>query len=742
MLRVAWADWEARLGVAVTMPGLRVEVGDVEAMPHDLARTEAGRIELNRLLPADAADRVLLHETAHQFLQTTCPTLPAAVPPLAEAFALFVSGDAESRAMEGTRFVYASSARDWLLAHPAARGVEPTTQEALSRLLAQADLRDDWQAFFARVVASCPGASWSASGAREEFLALVRGRPSGAPARLDFLLVDGLSQETVASEGQPAVRFPTGSILKPSLLAMVPGLLEPRPARAAATWHCPEAPSPGAMWTWQRALVRSCNGFFLDFTPAAPDAFVPWEAELHRLGLESLPTTMEGRLGLRTEFTLSPLEAVRVYSWLCRRAPFVVDALAQTASSGTLAGLPDAPWFAARAIALKTGTVRSVRSEPLHAWIVAVGPRELDGSPSFVAALHGTGRATSALLPELRRRLEQGLTGLERSARVQILGLARFGSVGLACDDGAPMLVRDGGGEWEVAPPGSAVPPGGLAEGSTYACPASALVLRFEDAAGREVLRRYHGALRLEPLPQPEIASTVPLRAKSARARLGSPLVLTTSEASYVVSSLLSELPDGQHEMLKALALVLRNNLRVPRHADRPLCDTTHCQLFGHDEGAPAWRHRQAREAVGEIATVEIVPGNGEAGPTWMPFFLGGSAPWRQARSRTTMEEALGLERAPARVTKRDDGSIEFTAGAVSTLPCEVFRNQLRLPSCPDLVEPTAHGFEFAGHGEGHGIGLDLTAAEALVAKGADYRAVLRRFFPAVTLRTENPSNS
>jgi len=264
-------------------------------------------------------------------------------------------------------------------------------------------------------------------------------------------------------------------------------------------------------------------------------------------------------------------------------------------------------------------------------------------------------------------------------------------------------------------------------------------VLRFEDAAGREVRRRYHGALRIEPPPLPEIASAVPLRAKSARARRGSPLVLTTSEESYAVSGLLSELPDGQHEMLKALALVLRNNLRVPRHGDRPLCDTTHCQLFGHDEEVPAWRRRQAREAVAETANVAIV---GDAGPTWMPFFLGGNTPWCQARSSDAVEEALALEQEPAQVTRQDDGSIKVTAGTVSTLPCEIFRNQLRLPSCPDLVTATAHGFEFAGHGEGHGVGLDLTAAEALVAQGADYRAVLQRFYPAVTLRTEHRPGS
>jgi hypothetical protein len=739
MLRTAWAGWETRLGVAVTMPALTIGVSEVAEMPHDLGRTNAGRIELNRFLPADDADRVLLHEAAHEFLQAGCPTLPATSPLLAEAFALFISGDAAGRALAGTQFVYASGARDWLLAHPAARGSERAAQEALSRLFAQAEMQEDWEAFFARLVRSCGNQTWAVADAREEFSALATGRPSRIPAQLDFLLVDGLSQETLASEGRPDARFPTGSILKPSLLAMVPGLMEPRPARATATWHCPEAPSPGEMWTWQQALVRSCNGFFLDFHPAASDAFTPWEEELRRLGFHGLPTTMEGRLGLRTDFTLSPLEVVRLYTWLCRRSPFVVDALARTASGGTLAGLPDAPWFLSRGISLKSGTVRSVRGEPLHAWIVAVGPREADGSPSFVAALHGSGRATSSLLPEIRHRLEQSLTGLERSARVQILGLIRPGSVGLACETATPMLVRAVDGAWRVEPPGSVVLPDRLAEGSSYACPAGALVLRFPDALGREVRRRYYGSLRFDPPPQTEVASSVPLRAKSTRARLGSPLGLSTSEASYVLSSLLSELPNGHHETLKALALVLRNNLHVGRHGDRPLCDTTHCQLFGHDEDVPGWQRRRARQAVAETADVAIAPG--PTGPTWLPFFLGGNFAWRQVRPAAAVEEELGLEQPPSEVTRQLDGTVEVVAGTVKRFPCELLRNQLRLPSCPDLVAATAGGFEFFGRGEGHGAGLDLTAAEEAVAQGLDFRALLRRFYPEAALTTPRPPN-
>ena len=263
--------------------------------------------------------------------------------------------------------------------------------------------------------------------------------------------------------------------------------MERRAARDVLEWRCPAPPKPGEVFTWQRALTNSCNGFFLDFAATSPGGFGPWEDEMRRLGvaLPNRPTTMDERIGLKDAIAISPLEAVRVFSWLDRKAPFVVDALRGTPRSGTLAAAPEAGWFVERGIALKTGTVREVAGEPLHAWIVAVGPREASGAPAFVAALHATGRATSALLPELKRRLLSQLTGLERDAEVQILGLVPEAGVGLACDGDAPLLVRSRGGEWRLETPGTALAKGTLASGSTYSCPAAALAVTFVRPAAR-----------------------------------------------------------------------------------------------------------------------------------------------------------------------------------------------------------------------------------------------------------------
>jgi hypothetical protein len=733
-VREDWSSWEGMLGVRAARGELTVSLADPSAMPSDFGRSRNRRIELNRLLTRDAAEEVFRHELAHVFFESRCAGLARSAPILSEAFALFISGDAARRAFQGTRFLYAASARDWLLAHAGempegARGDSRAAQQALARVLALPEKARTWEAYFTGLLASCGDESFAASGAVAGFLDAVRGAgAAAAPSRLDFLLVDGLAGETLAEDGHPRARFPAGSILKPSLVAAVPALMERRAARDTPEWRCPAQQRPGEIFTWQLALTLSCNGFFLDFAAGFPNGFDAWEDEMRRLGpkLPDRPTTMEERIGLKDGITLSPLDAVRVFSWLDRKAPFVVDALSGTPRDGTLATASEAGWFAGRGIALKTGTVRDIASEPLHAWIVAVGPRDASGAPAFVAALHATGRATSSLLPELKRRLVSHLTGLERAAEVQILGLVPEAGVGLACDGGAPLLVRARGGEWRLEEPGTALAQGTLASGATYACPAAALAVTFADGRGATIRRRYFGALRVEAPPAAAALSSVPLREGSARARRGSRFVLATSERAYVTSSLLSELPEGHTELLAALSLVVRNNRLARRHGDRPPCDTTHCNLFGQDAMVSREARARARQAVGAVARFEIAAPEG--GREWLPFSLGGGGEWTEVRAGAAVAEALGLAKEPARLVRGPDGRYEIAAAV--RLPCEVLRNQLRLPSCPEDVVATAAGFTVRGKGEGHGAGLDLTAASAAAAGGADFSALLARAWP------------
>ncbi len=731
--RTVWTEWEARFRAKAERPPLTVGLVDVASLPRDLGRSRGGRIELNASQPREAADATFRHELAHVFVESRCPGLTKASPLLSEAFALHASGDAARRLASAAGLPTLASARDWLVLHAEdGRPDERAGSRALVRVLGRGGA--EWDAVFTDTLGTCRDAPFSTSGAIAAFVDEVRGAGDvPAVSRTDFLLLDGLSGETLAEDGRPRARFPTGSILKPSLVAAVPALLEPRLARDDASWRCPGPPRTGEPMAWQDALRRSCNGFFLDFAPPDATAFAAWEEMLRRLGLPEPPRTMEGRIGLIGDYRVSALDAVRLFAWLDRSAPHVVDALRGTAATGTLSAAPSAAWFAVRGIALKTGTVRDARSLPLHAWIVAVGPRNAAGTPSFVSALHATGRATSSLLPELRRRLEAAPTSLETPASVQILGLVPSGTVGVACEPGVPLATRGPEGEWSLGELGAARPAGTLLAGASYACPASRLFVSRTNSGGAARIRPYFGTLHVEA-PPPAPPSSVPLREKSARARAGSWFVLQTSVLSYVTSSVLSESASSHAELQKALSLVVRNNRLAGRHGDRPPCDTTHCNLFGQDELVHPQARVHARAAVAAAASLEIA--SPAAGRAWLPFFLGGTGRWTQTRSAEEIQAEIGLPLVPTRIADRGDGSLDVdAAGAATRVPCETLRNQLRLPSCPDRIQKSGDGFVFHGRGEGHGAGLDVTAANAAAAEGADFRALLERAYPGLVLR-------
>ncbi len=726
----SWREWEKRFSTTVDRPNLVVGVRDVAELSGHFGRSLAGRIEFGSLVPAERADAVFRHELAHVFLEARCPGLAGRSPFVSEAFALFVSDDAAARAAEDSRFVGTSAARDWLLARGESPRVdEPVAVAALSRVLSRPERRTEWEAHFLRLVSACRDDDFAASAATIAFLDRLRARPGAeVSSRIDFVLVDGSSQEILASEGRPSERFPSGSILKPSLVAAVPELMEPRPAGRSPFWRCPDPAPPGERWTWQRALTRSCNGFFLD-APFPEESYAPWYEEMSRLGFVDLPKDAEGRIGIRTGFRISPVEVVRLYEWTDRKAPFVIDALSKTPVDGTLSHAAAAEWFVTRGIGLKSGTVRDDAGSPLHAWIVAIGPRRDNGDRSFFAAIHATGIAPAGLLEGFRRRLSDSSVDVEPVARVQILGLVPPGNVALSCANEAPLFVHASGETWNAEPPGSLRRGDSLPSGSRYACGAAPLVVSFPDSSGRPRKRKYFGTLSVERLPSAPATSSVPLREKSARARSGSRLVLETSESLYVRSSLLSEHAGADSEVMKALALVIRNNLRASRHEGRPVCDTTHCQLFGQDEGASAADRARARRAVADVASLDLASDASER--LWLPFELGGSQPWSRRKTSAEIGAALGTSAAPTAIRPNGDGSLTIEPSS-QHFPCEVVRNQLRLPSCPDKILDAEGGFQFHGHGEGHGLGLDLTRARTRSASGEGFRGILGAAYSSI----------
>jgi stage II sporulation protein D len=70
-------------------------------------------------------------------------------------------------------------------------------------------------------------------------------------------------------------------------------------------------------------------------------------------------------------------------------------------------------------------------------------------------------------------------------------------------------------------------------------------------------------------------------------------------------------------------------------------------------------------------------------------------------------------------------------------LPARALRRALgegRLRSTLFEVRAAPEGFVFVGSGRGHGVGMSQWGARVLAERGADYRAILQRFYPGARL--------
>ena len=301
-------------------------------------------------------------------------------------------------------------------------------------------------------------------------------------------------------------------------------------------------------------------------------------------------------------------------------------------------------------------------------------------------------RAPAVAAPILRR--EDG--GVE----VQVFGLVGSSQVRVRCEgrgyqlrDGRPRAI-DGG--WrtlaEVLGPGSLVCTGG---------PWQVRV------AGGET-RPYAGIFSFRPLPDrpPDARST----RREARARRGSEVIFRTTLSAYVAGVLAAEHSGLTGEAALALAQVIAHDARIERHPGRPLCDTTHCQVFLGT--TPATAPVTQALALSDLPT-----------PRWLPYFRGGAEPWERRPPASEVRAVLGeVQRFGG-----DGRILEVTrSGGVEHVPCEPVRAALRLPSCPTEGRFEGETVQIRGRGRGHGLGLDVEAARR---SGLSAAELLRRAY-------------
>ncbi|HTP28402.1 MAG TPA: hypothetical protein VMK12_22445, partial [Anaeromyxobacteraceae bacterium] len=298
---VAAAAWErieqltGAEGLAAPASPTPIRIGTASILPPAVASTShPGQILLREgLASRGAAAAALRHEMAHQFLFQVCAAA-SADRLFHEAFAIATSGEVVDWGREdGTYLSLAKALRD-LSRAPSLDS--RSSRRALARLLSEAPVpaRGRLPPALSRRFPACEaGARWNPL--RPEDLA-----SDLAPTADALVVISRHSGEVIRSAGAAALPMPFGSTLKPFLIAGAPG---PTPVltarRGQGAWRCGAA-MPNRMDA-ATALLRSCNGWFLDWAARDPRVvtFGKWGPALLALGLSGTSSDASEAIGIR-----------------------------------------------------------------------------------------------------------------------------------------------------------------------------------------------------------------------------------------------------------------------------------------------------------------------------------------------------------------------------------------------------------------------------------------------------------
>ncbi|RKG88298.1 SpoIID/LytB domain-containing protein [Corallococcus terminator] len=681
--------------------------------PERNAQGRPGVVELRQNTPGelDAKSRTALrHELAHQLLWWACPA-SSEDRLFHEAFALTVSGELPA----WREAPYQSLSRAAKEVANAPQVDTSRARRALARILGE---HTGFPAALTRRLRQChDGTRWASPLTVEELADVAVLAPEAAT-----VVVSRHSGEVLFAEGDVRRAVPYGSTLKPFLYAagagatgassdtVSPPLLAPRPG--VQEWAC-GAGLPAKVDA-RLALLRSCNGYFLDWeaTGRAPRAFGRWGPVLSAVGLTGLPSDMTEAIGLRSAHGLSPWGMAQAYRLLAEARPDVLALLTGNVEEGTLSGLSTSK--ALKGVATKTGTVRDAASRPQFGWIAAV-----DADLVVVAVRPGKmPRHFADEIPALLARVRKQTAGLE-AARVQVLGLlssasveARCAGAGFALEDGAPRPVSTDFSRMDA-----------LTAKGPAVCLGSPWRVRFPD--GPDGGRDYAGVFSWSAPPPYRPPPGVPTTPSALKARRGSDFVFRTTRVQYTAGVIAAEDVTLQGEARIALARVVAHNERhaTTRHPGRAVCDTTHCQAF---RGTVRMRPEESR-------ALQFPALKWDA---WLTFSQGGDTPWRESRPRAQVESLLGTRLVSLRFEAgrvrylRTDGEAGAPYEEARSLPCDTLRAGLKLPSCPQRASFDGLQVLFEGQGRGHGEGLDVEAAKA--ASGLSSDVLLERAYGAL----------
>jgi len=517
-------------------------------------------------------------------------------------------------------------------------------------------------------------------------------QPVTAAAKQDFsyLLTSLLSGRILEAKGDLLARYPPGSLLKiPYAAALNEAAGEGVGTELAAS-------DTGKLLARRQALDLDRYRLFVSMIADAPlgERLTPQEA-----GSKN-QTFWRRYLGERDEAGLFPLESnLPELSSMLRAALLTTpERFSGLLDNGTTRGstLYPRPEMEKKIVnklraLCKTGTVSDERGQPLAGHLMVAWPED---NPLYLAIFRKTGVPGAAVLgpaaPVLQEWEKKWPISLGK-VRVRLLSLV-------------PSTL------WKVIEPCPALP---LRKNENTVKMAS-LCGRFQidsSARGGRPERVVWGLLETRP---------------DADA-----VILETDPFTFADQVLESEADDLSGEAKAALrAVIVWNGVygghRHPETA--AMCDSTHCMVF---QGALPSKTEKRPDPI-EPRLIALLNGIAKRQQTdWLSFSEGGAKKWTKQLSFTEIERLVNEPKVhDIRRERKRSGEIVIHLmypENEEVVPCEVFRNRLKLLSCPEVIDRDEGGnlWRFGGIGKGHGLGLSVARARMLSQAGYDAAKII-----------------
>jgi hypothetical protein len=339
----------------------------------------------------------------------------------------------------------------------------------------------------------------------------------------------------------------------------------------------------------------------------------------------------------------------------------------------------------------KTGTVADERGNPLMGHLMVAWPAE---DPAFLAVFRSFGANGAANLRRASKLLEKwAVQHPSQSGKVRVRLLTLAPRSCWEVRDECPAFEREGAPGWKD---------------------------RVSTCGRFRIISAARGS-RPERLVSGVLSSS----------QDGQTVVLETDPETYADAVLSAEAQELQGEARKALRAVIVWNGTHGRNRHEGssfLCDTTHCMVF---QGSfPEAKQERGRPT--ELKLLRLLDElSARKKLDWLSFSKGGNETWVKevpvSRLLALVDEASILDLRRERTRSGEVVIHLMYSENEEIVSCEVFRNRLKLLSCPETIHHDAgkSTWVFSGIGEGHGEGLSVAKARALSRAGHPASAIL-----------------